>query len=172
MENAIRWKSQHAPKISARFIERQFNQLPNVADVIPDVVRRKSAMLFIVSSIWSAAIIFAYMPPIAFLLALPTEAWGLISALCGVLGTLVTTYVVKRFDAKINQRTNENTTQQEFLKQNIQWALQERQELFKESEAVYGKMLASRDKEIERLSAHLDAALEELKLLRKSNPEK
>lgn len=166
MENAMRWKK---PTISARTIERQLNQLPDLSDIIPDFIRRKSAMLFITSSIWVSAIIFAYVPPIAFLLALPTEAWGLISVVSGVLGTLVTTWLVKRFDARISQRTSETNAQQEMLKSTIDWAVKERQELYRESESAWKAMIESRDKEIERLNVHLSTVLQELDSLRKSN---
>ena len=164
MEKSMRWN------VSLKMIQREFDHLPNLSGIIPEIIRRKSAMLFITSSIWVSAIIFAYIPPIAFLWNLPTEAWGLISAVCGVLGTLITTWVIKRFDARISQRTTESTTQTEMLKSTIDWALKERQELYKESEEAYKRMLDSRDKEIERLTVHLNATLQELELSRKSGP--
>lgn len=162
----MRWKPYSVPMISARVIERQLDQLPSVKDVIPDVVRRNSAMLFFMSSIWMAAIIFAYVPPIAVMLALPAEAWSVISVICGALGTLVTTWLVKKFDAKINQKTTETTSQTEILKQTIDWALKERQELYRESEAAWNKMITGRDQEIERLKTQLSNMQQELERLR------
>lgn len=147
------------PTIS--MIKRQADQL-GLDDVVPNFIPRKSAMLFLGFSLWIAACLFATLSPMAFILALPAEAWPVIGSLCGVLGALITTLLVKRYDDRISKRTQETAASIEQLKSTIDWAVKERQELYLESEKAFklvvflkDQTIADRDREIALLHAEM-----------------
>lgn len=143
-------------------VKQHTDQLPRPEDVVPEFIRRKSAMLFLAFSLWVAALLFATVSPLPFLLALPPEVWPVIGSVCGVVGALITTLLVKRYDDRINKRTQETASSIEQLKSTIDWAVKERQELYLESEKAFkfivflkDQTIADRDREIALLQAEV-----------------
>jgi len=145
-----------SPTVTVKALKTMAERMPTIDGAVPDFVRRKSTMLFIACSLWLSVTLFAFIPTVTFIFAIPHEAWVVISTLCGVLGTLITTWLVKRFDARIAKRTEDTKAQTELLKSTIDWAVRERQDLYKETEETYRAMVMVRDKEIERLTNQLE----------------
>jgi len=136
-------------------LRQRVESLPSLDNLVPDFIREHRVGILIALALYHAVVIFAYVPPISLFVGLSDAAWGVISAVCGVLGTLVTTWLVKRYDARVAIRAQTVQTSQELLRQTIEWAAKERQELYLESERSYKAMIEMREQEIVELRAEI-----------------
>lgn len=142
------------PTLSLEQIEAQAENLPLSASGAFRPKTWRDWLVFMVVSTWVSATIYAYVPPLGVLLELSGNAWAALSAGCGVIGTLLTTWLVKRYEAR--QAKGQAVADQ--LKTTIEWAIKERQELYLEAERNFKLILAEKDAliasqraEIERL---------------------
>ncbi len=133
------------PAITLGQIRAQAEELPSLRDL--QLRPWEATVMTIVGSIWLTALLLALSQPLA-LLFLNPNAWNLFSGAIGVVGTLVTAWLVQAYQARVARRAQETTATTELLKSTIDWAVKERQELYAESERAFKMIVQSKDQAI------------------------
>lgn len=152
------------PTVTLTQIRAQAEKLPRLADL--QLRPWEINVMTIVGSFWMAASLLALSQPLAFVFVSP-DAWNLFSAAIGVVGALVSAWLVQTIQARVAKRAQDTTASTELLRQTIDWAVKERQELYQESEKAFqvivrmkDQVITDKDREIAALQAEIQRLLD------------